>query len=137
MATGQRAEPQDAKLMDPVCGLRVDASTAAASSEYGGRTYYFHAPQCKAVFDADPARFAPAVGERTDGVGTPPARGGAATRSDPVCGMPVPEAPDALEARFDGVTYAFCSEACRRAFLHKPEQFVASITYEPGRHATG
>ena len=58
VATGQQAEPQTAKLMDPVCGLRVDPATAAGSSEYAGRTYYFHSAACKAEFDAQPERFA-------------------------------------------------------------------------------
>ena len=75
MATGQQAEPQIAKLMDPVCGLRVDAATAAGRSEYGGRLFYFHSTACKAEFDADPARFA---GESSDAPrdsrGDPPGR---------------------------------------------------------------
>lgn len=57
MATGQRAEPQIDKPMDPVCGLRVDARSAAASSEYNGVVYYFHSKACKAEFDAAPERF--------------------------------------------------------------------------------
>lgn len=58
MATGQQAEPQAAKSMDPVCALRVDPATAAASSEYRGETYHFHSLACKAEFDAAPGRFA-------------------------------------------------------------------------------
>ena len=57
MATGQQAEPQTAKSMDPVCGVRVDRSTAAASSVYEGQTYYFHSAACKAEFDAAPGQF--------------------------------------------------------------------------------
>lgn len=57
MATGQRAEPQTAKPMDPVCGLRVDPEHPVAASTYGGRTYYFHSPACKAEFDAHPDQF--------------------------------------------------------------------------------
>lgn len=58
MATGQRAEPQTAKPMDPVCGLRVDTEHPVATSAYGGRTYYFHSAACKAEFDAHPDQFA-------------------------------------------------------------------------------
>ena len=58
MATGQQAEPQTHKLMDPVCGLRVDPATAAGSSHYAGRAFYFHSAACKAEFDARPERFA-------------------------------------------------------------------------------
>jgi YHS domain-containing protein len=42
---------------DPVCGMMVDEKTAAAKSEYQGKTYYFCAVACKKKFDADPARF--------------------------------------------------------------------------------
>lgn len=66
MATGQRAAPQVDKLMDPVCGLRVDPTTAAASRDHDGQTYYFHSTACAAEFDATPERFARApAGEST------------------------------------------------------------------------
>lgn len=61
MATGQRAEPQTAKPMDPVCGLRVDPEHPVAASVYDGRTYYFHSAACKAEFDAHPDQFVPPV----------------------------------------------------------------------------
>ena len=35
---------------------------------------------------------------------------------DPVCGMSVAEAPDALKATVGGTTYYFCSDACRLEF---------------------
>lgn len=44
--------------IDPVCGMEVDEQSAAATSEYQGKTYYFCAPGCKRQFDRDPARFA-------------------------------------------------------------------------------
>lgn len=137
MATGQQAEPQTHKLMDPVCGLRVEPETAAGSSEYGGRTYYFHSLACKAEFDAAPARFVRNAGDPTADRDEAAGGGRHVAHTDPVCGMRVADAPDALRGNFDGVTYAFCSEACRREFLHSPERFVSSISYEPGRHAAG
>ena len=44
-------------VTDPVCGMDVDPATAAAKSEYAGRTYYFCGPGCKAAFDADPEKY--------------------------------------------------------------------------------
>jgi P-type Cu+ transporter len=41
--------------------------------------------------------------------------------TDPVCGMQVPESPDALQVEVRGRTYYFCSEGCREAFT-KPEE---------------
>jgi putative ABC transport system ATP-binding protein len=44
-------------IHDPVCGMALDESRAAASSVYLGRTYHFCAAGCKKLFDEDPARF--------------------------------------------------------------------------------
>lgn len=46
------------KVIDPVCGMTVDPASAAASSEYEGRTYYFCSQYCADSFQADPARYA-------------------------------------------------------------------------------
>ena len=42
---------------DPVCGMDVDPATAAATSEYQGKTYYFCAMGCKNRFDKDPQSY--------------------------------------------------------------------------------
>jgi YHS domain-containing protein len=42
---------------DPVCGMEVDERTAAGTSEYKGKTYYFCAPGCKRAFDLDPEKY--------------------------------------------------------------------------------
>lgn len=47
-----------AKVQDPVCGMMIDADTAAGRSSYQGRTYYFCSAQCLRQFEADPARYA-------------------------------------------------------------------------------
>jgi len=44
-------------VKDPVCNMDVDPNTAAGSSEYGGKTYYFCSPGCVKRFDADPERY--------------------------------------------------------------------------------
>jgi YHS domain-containing protein len=43
---------------DPVCDMEVDEKTAAATSEYKGKTYYFCAPGCKKAFDENPDKYA-------------------------------------------------------------------------------
>ena len=40
---------------DPVCHMDIDPGTAAATSEYEGKTYYFCAMGCKKDFDEGPA----------------------------------------------------------------------------------
>ena len=42
---------------DPVCGMTVDR-TSAPASEFGGKTYFFCGPGCRAKFDADSERYA-------------------------------------------------------------------------------
>jgi len=42
---------------DPVCGMMVDERRANPKSDYGGRTFYFCSPGCKAAFDKDPHRY--------------------------------------------------------------------------------
>jgi HAD superfamily hydrolase (TIGR01509 family) len=42
---------------DPVCGMMLDASTAAASAVYRDLTYYFCSPTCHTNFEAAPERY--------------------------------------------------------------------------------
>lgn len=51
--------PREARMQvwDPVCGMTFDASEAAATVEYDGKTYYFCAPGCKESFEEDPERY--------------------------------------------------------------------------------
>lgn len=46
-----------AQEVDPVCGMTVDPSTAAATVEHEGRTFYFCARGCARAFEADPAQY--------------------------------------------------------------------------------
>jgi Cu+-exporting ATPase len=43
--------------IDPVCGMDVDEASAAATSEYKGKTYYFCATSCKERFDQSPEKY--------------------------------------------------------------------------------
>jgi Cu+-exporting ATPase len=42
---------------DPVCGMDVEEASAAATSEYKGKTYYFCAQSCKEKFDQSPEKY--------------------------------------------------------------------------------
>jgi len=46
-----------AMAKDPVCGMEIDSSQAAAQSQYQGQTYYFCSVECKQKFDANPKAF--------------------------------------------------------------------------------
>ncbi|MDM7915636.1 MAG: YHS domain-containing protein [Candidatus Eisenbacteria bacterium] len=43
---------------DPVCGMTVEESRAAATSEYKGNRYYFCSMECKRQFDRQPEKYA-------------------------------------------------------------------------------
>jgi Cu+-exporting ATPase len=43
---------------DPVCGMSVDEQSAAGTSEYQGKTYYFCSTSCKEAFDKEPEKYA-------------------------------------------------------------------------------
>ena len=43
--------------IDPVCKMDVEESTAAVTSKYKGKTYYFCALGCKKAFDGDPEKY--------------------------------------------------------------------------------
>jgi Cu+-exporting ATPase len=47
-----------ASVKDPVCGMEIDPSTAAASAEHEGATYYFCSQSCHDQFVAEPQRYA-------------------------------------------------------------------------------
>lgn len=43
---------------DVICGMQVDPASAAGSSEYQGKTYYFCSLACKRKFDQNPEQYA-------------------------------------------------------------------------------
>lgn len=45
-------------VTDPVCGMRIDEQSAAGSSEYQGRKFYFCSDSCKKKFDQRPEQYA-------------------------------------------------------------------------------
>jgi len=44
-------------VLDPACGMDVDAKDAKFSSEYKGKKYYFCSNSCKKKFDKAPSKF--------------------------------------------------------------------------------
>ncbi len=53
-----KKEPPKPKVaVDPICKMDVEIETAQLVSEYEGKNYYFCAPYCKQIFDADPEKY--------------------------------------------------------------------------------
>jgi xanthine dehydrogenase accessory factor len=55
-------EPVSVSAADPVCGMTVPVSDVTAHLEHDGRTVYFCGEGCRNAFEADPARYAAALG---------------------------------------------------------------------------
>jgi len=86
---------------DPVCGMTVDPSKAAAKQEFRGDTYYFCSKRCAERFANDPEKFLSAPGsagmETAHGVDS--AHGVGAVRPGPAAGRPAAgKTPGALRA---------------------------------------
>lgn len=45
---------------------------------------------------------------------------------DPVCGMTIDSSAAKGQATYNGKTYYFCSEQCRRQFEQSPEKFAGN-----------
>jgi len=89
--------PAPASVKDPVCGMDVDPTTAAAKAEHAGEAYYFCSQRCHDQFVADPQRY---VGQAQAGQASPRAPAGTiytcpmhpeirqvGPGSCPICGM--------------------------------------------------
>jgi Cu+-exporting ATPase len=46
-----------AAVKDPVCGMDIDAATAAGRTEYKGQAVYFCGTKCKEKFDLNPEQY--------------------------------------------------------------------------------
>lgn len=56
-APAATAQAKPEQVTDPVCGMKIDAKTAAGKSVYAGKTYYFCSADEKAKFDKEPAKY--------------------------------------------------------------------------------
>jgi len=46
-----------AQVTDPVCGMTLDSSQAAAQTIYQGQTYFFCSVDCRQTFEQNPKEF--------------------------------------------------------------------------------
>ena len=58
-ARGGVTGPREA--VDPVCGMIVEVGASRHTAEHGGRTFHFCCPRCRAAFEREPDRYAPAA----------------------------------------------------------------------------
>ncbi len=116
---------------DPVCGMTVDGSKAAASIEYEGKLYHFCCKGCAEKFSNQPETYL-SPSYKPAGMGGTIQIGGAAvqigaakrTQTDPVCGMSVDPAKAAATVTHEGQTYSFCSRGCGEKFKADPAKYL-------------
>jgi P-type Cu+ transporter len=53
-------------MQDPVCGMDVETSTCAGTTEHKGQTYHFCSLACKEKFDHTPDQYLGKVGTIVD-----------------------------------------------------------------------
>jgi len=102
---GSEYQPGAAQVRDPVCGMTVDPTTAAAHEAYAGQAFHFCGTGCADSFTADPLAYL-------------------SEASDPVCGMSVDVAHPGGEAVAGGRRYVFCGPGCAQAFTADPQPYL-------------
>ncbi|MFZ5875439.1 MAG: heavy metal translocating P-type ATPase [Nitrospirota bacterium] len=117
--------------------MTVDEASAAGTSVFDGRTFYFCSTNCLRAFETNPRPFvasgAPPVAAKVAAghampVATAAAKATKAAKDmakDPICGMVVDKA-TALKTERGGRAYYFCSAGCQRTF-ESPEQELKSM----------
>ena len=106
--------------IDPICGMAVEESKAAATYNYKGKTYYFCNIRCKEKFEKEPEA---ALKKESESQRVKESVEGMA--KDPICGMVV-EKGHSLKTEMGGRTYYFCSDGCLHTFV-SPEQELKNL----------
>ena len=115
---------------DPVCGMTVDASKAAASLEHDGKLYHFCCKGCAVKFRADPRKYL-SPSYKPGGMQQMVQLGGmqiaptTQQERDPVCGMGVDPAMPAVRLTHEGSTYYFCCVGCADKFRSDPKKYLS------------
>src|SRR5271166_5139812 len=125
-----RISPVRSMPKDPVCGMTVDASKAAASIEHDGTLYHFCSKGCAEKFKADPAKFLspsfrPAGMQQMVQLGGTQAHSAQKLERDPVCGMNVDPSNPAATVEHEGTAYHFCCRGCADKFTADPQKYLS------------
>jgi len=103
--------PAEGEAIDPVCGMDVKVAEAL-SLKYGEDLYYFCSKECLAHFQSNPGLFSARVWVYKETATT-----------DLVCSMSLEKA-KAVTYRYQGKTYYFCCDECKRKFKKNPDKFL-------------
>ena len=127
---------------DIVCGMDAypgKAKRAGLTSDFKGRTYYFCSEKCKAQFENEHTLHTTAPAEvrmPSHTASLKKKQSATGSRKDPVCGMLVQVSQaeaDWLKSAYEGNTYYFCAESCKRRFEENAKLFVKKIAGNKGQ----
>src|SRR3989338_1151633 len=110
--------PAEGEAIDPVCGMDVKVAEAL-SLKYGEDLYYFCSKECLAHFQSNPGLFSARVWVYKETATT-----------DLVCSMSL-EKDKAVTYRYQGKTYYFCCDECKRKFKKDPDKFLKMLKKGP------
>ena len=113
--------------IDPICGMTVNAETAAGKIEYDGEVFYFCCQNCLKRFQAKIDGFPDSGFVGISGLKKNAEKEKTKeTITDPVCSMTVEPEIAAGNLIFKMTTYYFCAVGCLNKFRQNPEKFLKS-----------
>ncbi|MEX1138700.1 MAG: YHS domain-containing protein [Bacteroidota bacterium] len=102
-----------AVAQDIVCGMTVDGNNPGTLEKtFLGRTFYFCCNSCVTAFSNTPVEFLAKAFEKEE------------TALDFVCGTTVVKSDPDYVVRHKGLTFYFCSFACKDQFENNPREYV-------------
>jgi P-type Cu+ transporter len=125
--------------VDPVCKMNVTITNTTNFTSYNHTIYYFCSEECKNAFVETPEKYLNETKEAphaelnvTNSTNATDAT--AFTIDDktaicPVCGMQVDKATAEIST-YQGLTYYFCSDACKSAFDADPDKYLSKNSSE-------
>jgi len=102
-------------VQDIVCGMGIEEDDPATLVKtFLGRKFFFCSAGCLLLFSKSPVEFLARTYEAE------------ATALDFVCGMNVDKGNAPYVHSYRGMTFYFCSHACKEQFEHDPKEFVGN-----------
>lgn len=102
-------------VQDIVCGMRIEEDDPTVLVKtFLGRTLSFCSAECLVTFSKNPVPFLAKSFEAGE------------TAIDFVCGMDIEKTNLTYSLKYKGMTFYFCSYACKEHFEHNPQEFIGS-----------
>jgi Cu+-exporting ATPase len=119
-------EGEQKMAIDPVCGMEVEESTAAGTSVYKGKTYYFCALGCKRKFDEHPEHYIKEINGDKEAEEDEPQ---AAEESKASSKKEGDEKPDRIDLPIVGMSCASCASTIQRGLGNLMGVEKASVNF--------